>query len=606
MNNFLSELSRRNVFRVAAAYVIVGWILLQVASIAAPAMHLPDWAVSLVLYILIIGFPLAILLTWAFEMTPEGMRKSKVDDTATTQKPASMDLALVGVASILIALALFTRSGPDAPDAPVAAATQEPSPEQGGENEGQVSIAVLAFVNMSGDPENEYFSDGISEENLKALAGIKSMRVAARTSAFSFKGRNEDIREIGNTLDVAHVLEGSVRRHDNRVRVTAQLIDVTNGYHLWSSTYDRELTDIFGIQEEIAKAITAALKVELDIQDRDNLGNHGTDSIEAYMAYLKGREPSPLENSEVFADTIEHFRRAVAIDPNFADAWGALAMALAVTHMFQPFGKISEDLHGAFKKALELNPNQPDALAAKASYINVTEKDWRTSGELYRRALKFDTRGTTTRLYAGQYLTPLGRYKQADILYAESLRLDPLNVILAIDRAFFGHRHLEPDYGYQLWQQSVERTGGVTIDLCGSASALARMGDLKAANEILAHAPPSLDPWAMYQCAQAYFELDRRAEFDSSLAQLKALSETDYQYIQAHRTLLALVDEKEEWIELLLKAIAQNEMGAFFIRSRAWNPASLADDNRYPSFLKQMRLDDASLAEMGMVWGEAE
>ncbi|HET6593423.1 MAG TPA: hypothetical protein VFG48_10950, partial [Xanthomonadales bacterium] len=281
--SFLEELKRRNVVRVGVVYLITAWLLAQVADLLLENFNTPDWVIQAILVVLILGFPLALIFAWAFELTPEGLKKEKDVDRSQSITPVTgrkLDRAIIVV--LVVALGYFIwesrvqHQDAEAPEPQVAA---EPAPDQAA----QKSIAVLPFVNMSSDAEQEYFSDGISEEILNSLAKVKELKVAGRTSSFAFKGQNQDLRQIGDTLGVNHILEGSVRKAGAQVRITAQLIKVDDGFHLWSDTYDRELTDIFAIQDEIANAILVQLKAAL--LDQQSIASTRADT-RAYDFYL--------------------------------------------------------------------------------------------------------------------------------------------------------------------------------------------------------------------------------------------------------------------------------------------------------------------------------
>jgi len=269
--SFFKELQRRNVFKVAAAYLIVGWLIMQAGEVMSPALNLPGWVNSMLAFFLILGFPLAMFFAWAFEMTPEGLKKEKDVDrsksmTSATGKKLNNTITVV----LVLALGLFAFDkfvlDPDRDAEEIATAVQVATEQQAPVSDSAQadnSIAVLPFVNMSSDPEQECFSDGLSEELLNLLAKIPELRVAARTSSFSFKDQSIEIPEIASRLKVVHILEGSVRKSGNQIRITAQLIQADSGYHLWSKTYDRELDNIFQIQDEIAAAVVDALKITL-------------------------------------------------------------------------------------------------------------------------------------------------------------------------------------------------------------------------------------------------------------------------------------------------------------------------------------------------------
>ena len=332
--SLIQELRRRNVFRVGIAYLVATWILLQVVDVVAPMLNLPDWAGRLILLLLLVGFPIALIFAWAFDLTPQGIRRDPgAGDEVVTGKPRVFD-AIVFVA-LIVGLAYFgwTRLTDDAdPDSTAIATDSETrSADHASDHISPTgtSIAVLPFVNMSPDKDQEYFSDGISEELLNVLAGIPGLRVASRTSAFAFKEQNRNIREIAAILDVSHILEGSVRKAGNRVRITAQLIDTANDTHLWSDTYDRELDDIFAIQDEISNAIVESLRDALGVQAPVAVAAT-TMNMDAYDLLLQARGLGAVLSVENRYRQLALLEQAVEVDPDFAHGWAELAWLLAV------------------------------------------------------------------------------------------------------------------------------------------------------------------------------------------------------------------------------------------------------------------------------------
>ena len=299
--SFLAELKRRNVLKVGAAYLVVGWLVVQVASIGFPAFEAPPWALRVFIFVVLLGFPVALVLAWAVELTPGGI---KVDASGAGGKRMFIGAAIL--AALAIAWVMFGQPAPKG-GAPV-----------------ERSIAVLPFVNMSGDAENEFFSDGLSEEILNSLARIDGLQVVGRTSSFQFKGKNDDLREVGARLGVATVLEGSVRRAADRARITAQLVRVTDGFHLWSATYDRTLTDVLAVQLDIAEQVAGAMDVLLDDAQRAHMREVGVKDVEAFIAFQKGLVLSEeghgpgVNMLETLGRADLEFARAVAIDPQFA------------------------------------------------------------------------------------------------------------------------------------------------------------------------------------------------------------------------------------------------------------------------------------------------
>ncbi len=331
MDAFLAELRRRNVIRVAAAYLVVAWVVMQVVNVATPALNLPEWFDGAVFVLLAAGFVIALVLSWVFELTPVGLKATApLGEGAAPVRLAGSDIILIGAVVALLGVSVFQVVRPrTAPVAEAPAVTTASAPaaavEAAIETADALSIAVLPFVNMSPDPEQEYFSDGLSEELLNVLAQIDELRVAGRTSSFAFKDQNQDLRIIGEALGVANILEGSVRKSGDRLRITAQLVSAADGYHLWSQTYDRELTDVFAIQEEIAMAVAEALSITLGVATAP-VPETATADVETYDLYLRGRAAFN-RGDELRA--VELFREALARDPDYAPAFGDLATAYA-------------------------------------------------------------------------------------------------------------------------------------------------------------------------------------------------------------------------------------------------------------------------------------
>lgn len=338
--SLIAELKRRNVFRVAAAYGILSWLLLQVGDLLFDLMGLPDWALRIVLGILILGFPVAVVFSWVYELTPEGLRKESdipAERSITAHTGRRLDYITIGMIVLGIAFVTVDRfvlepkpsATPEQAEQPAAA----PAVAAGSEAQApraDRSIAVLPFVNMSTDPENEFFADGLSEEILNRLAQVPQLRVIGRTSSFSFKGDDRDLREIGRLLDAGNILEGSVRRQGNQVRITAQLIASADGAHLWSQTYDRTLEDVFAIQDDIAQRVVQALDIVLDEKARAAMMAAGIRNVEAFVAYQRGLKLHQEAHGEKpLLATLEEgnqlLDRATDLAPEFAAAYLAKA-----------------------------------------------------------------------------------------------------------------------------------------------------------------------------------------------------------------------------------------------------------------------------------------
>lgn len=409
--SLFNELKRRNVFRVAAAYLVIGWLLLQVADTVLPALHLPDWIISALTLLLILGFIPTVLFSWAYELTPEGLKKDSevsANDLASTHTAKKLDvITLIAVVAVtaLIAWQQFTtqpavKAQSDAVINQVAAVGVEQNPDQQ-QSSGYSSIAVLPFVDLSPLSDQAYFSDGIAEEILNVLVKVKALKVASRTSSFGFKGQeSQGIPKIAEQLNVRHILEGSVRKSGATVRVTAQLIDAQTDLHLWSETYDRELTteNLFAIQDEVATAIVKQLGIALNTESAVINGSKHLLDLDNYELFLKARA---LYRSRTELDTADaYLAQIVEKDADFAPAWELRAAlpVLLVEYGFADWGydTVQQKADQFADRALALNPNSALALAAKAN-----SRSWGAKQELvaqdfnqiildFKRAIEID------------------------------------------------------------------------------------------------------------------------------------------------------------------------------------------------------------------------
>ncbi len=419
MASVWGELKHRNVVRVAIAYAIVAWLLIEVSATTFPILNLPDWATTLVTVLLLIGFPVALVFAWAYELTPEGLKKEKdVDRTKSITHITRRKLDFIIIGILLLALAVFAVERfvllPDpvpATDAPQEVATTEV----------QKSIAVLPFVNMSPDPDQEYFSDGLSEEILNLLVKVPNLKVIGRTSSFSFKGKNEDLRVIGQTLGVKTLLEGSVRKSGDQVRITAQLIDVSDGSHIWSDAYDRTMTDIFAVQDDVAAAIIDALQVHVGANPKRG---RPTENSEAYGLFLKARASM---NKNDYAEAEEILLKIVGLDPNFAEAYEKLAETYwNLGGWILESAKAQELTHEAAAKALAINPDLvfAQALLESARNENYT---WPRVIAAFERAAREQPGNTAVTNILIYNLTVTGYLGEALRVAERSVEFDPLS-----------------------------------------------------------------------------------------------------------------------------------------------------------------------------------
>src|SRR5947207_4752215 len=315
MKNFFTEAKRRNVYKVAVAYAVVAWLLIQIATQVFPFFEIPNWAVRLIVLVIIVGFPIALIIAWAFELTPEGLKRTEVADAAPTPRSSHRAWIYVVIIAGAISVGIFFLGRYTTSKSSV-----------GTELSGK-SIAVLPFDNLSRDPDNAYFAEGIQDEILARLAKIADLKVISRTSTQKYKSAPDNLREIAKQLDVVNILEGSVQKAADQVRVTVQLINATTDAHLWAETYDRKLTDIFALESDIAKTIADTLQAKLTGSEERMMSKKPTANPEAYELYLKGRFFWNKRTSLDLPKSAEYFNQAIAKDPNYALAFSGLADA---------------------------------------------------------------------------------------------------------------------------------------------------------------------------------------------------------------------------------------------------------------------------------------
>jgi len=526
IDNFFAELKRRNVYKVAVAYAVVAWLLMQVASQIFPFFEIPNWAVRLVVLLLMIGFPIALIIAWAFEATPEGIKRTKAADAAgqRSRGGAWIYIVLIGAAlSIgLFFVGRYTARNATPPQSE--AATAVPGK----------SIAVLPLLNESGDPRDEYFSDGLSEELIAALAQISGLKVIGRSSSFRFKDRKEEPKTIGEKLGVSTLLDGTVRKQGDRVRIVAELVNAADGIQLWTRTFDRQLKDIFAVQEEIANAVAESLKVTL-LATQEKPSQVATKNVEAHNAYLQAHFHLVRRNVEDFRKAIDYYDQAIELDPGYALAyaeraeawtlWGdltgqrptaypkarsdaekavAIAPALAEARAALGFVRCFVDWNfddglTELKRAKELSPTNPtanDLLARIIVYLGRFDEAERQA----RQAVELDPLSTVTQGNLARVLFCAGKLDEADAAARKSAELQPSGaanhrwqVLIAAQRGdgetALREAQLEPDEGYRRFELAVAQFV---------------RGDRQAADAALANLMAKAREGFAYQIAQVY------------------------------------------------------------------------------------------------------
>jgi TolB-like protein/Tfp pilus assembly protein PilF len=430
--SFFAELKRRNVFKVAVAYAVASWLMLQIVDLVLENINTPDWVMQVFMLGLAVGFPIAIIIAWAFEVTPEGVKLEKnVDRSQSISRHTGQQLnrGIIMILSIAVVFLLTDKFRSDISSEPEVSAQQTESPGDATATEAvDKSIAVLPFVNMSSDPEQDYFADGISEEILNALAKVKELKVAGRTSSFAFKGKNEDLLAIGKVLRVNHILEGSVRKSGTRIRITAQLIKVDDGFHMWSETYDRELNDIFVIQDEISAAILTQLKTQL-LGEQQPLTTQ-TDT-QAYELYLLAKQRIYERNQASLEMAVKLLDQAVAIDADYAPAFAQLGIASLLlsdrNYGTLPHIEAGEVAKRNLDRALQLDSENAEALAGTGLYYRNQKLDHEKSLDVLKQALAINPNLSNANTWLATELDAVGNLRESLQLREQIFERDPLH-----------------------------------------------------------------------------------------------------------------------------------------------------------------------------------
>ena len=441
IENFFSELKRRNVYKVAVAYAVVAWLLVQIATQVFPFLEIPNWVVRLVIALVVIGFPIALVIAWAFEATPEGIKRTEVADampsTARRKKHAWIYVVVIGgaISAALFFLGRYTAGNKTATGAPNELSAK--------------SIAVLPFDNLSRDPDNAFFAEGVQDEILTRLAKVADLKVIARTSTQKFKSAPDDLRNVANQLGVMNILEGSVQKANDQVRVNVQLINGLTNAHLWAEIYDRKLTDIFAVESDIAKTIADQLQAKLTGSEKQMIAAQPTSNTDAYELYHKGRALWEKRTGDNIPKAIAFYEQAIARDPNYALAYAGLSSAYILSPFYAGADRreVGSKAKEAALKALRLDPNLAEAHAALGKVLFFADVDLAGAMREYKRAIELKPNDAGAHHWFGNdTLAALGQFEEAIAEGKRSVELDPLSVVINADLGqtfYYAHRYDE-------------------------------------------------------------------------------------------------------------------------------------------------------------------
>ena len=537
--SFSAELKRRNVYKVAVAYAVVGWLLIQVATQVFPFFDIPNWAVRLVVLAIIIGFPIALVMAWAFELTPEGLKRTEVADLAARRDTTSHAWIYIVIVGALLSVGLFMlgRYGfPEKSSSPGASSAK--------------SIAVLPLLNESGNPKDEYFSDGLSEELIAALSQIGELKVIGRSSSFRFKERKEDSRTIGEKLGVATLLEGTVRKQGNKVRIVAELINASDGIAIWTQTFDRELKDIFAVQEEIATKVASSLKMTLLGSDERPAARPATENTEAHNAYLLGHFYLQRRNVEDYRKAVSHYDEAIRLDPGYALAYTERSEAWTLIGDLTGQGKTAwPKARSDAEQAVAIAPDLAEAHSALGWVRFFTEWKFAEGLKELRRAKELSPSNPTANDLLMRVLDYVGNLTEAEKLAREAIELDPLAFTPPFNLARILWFEGKLDEADAAARKAAELQPGAASNHRYQVFIAIRRGDMDAALREAQLEPD--DTYRRFELALAHFARKEHAAADAALAELitKSREIAAYQIAEVY----AVRGEKDkafEWLQI--------------------------------------------------------
>jgi serine/threonine-protein kinase len=579
--NFFAELKRRNVYKVAVAYGVVAWLLVQVATQVFPFLEIPNWVVRMVIALVVIGFPIALVIAWAFELTPEGIKRAEDVDLpagSDSKKRTWIYIAVIGAA---FSIGLFFIGRYTARNSSSSASSSE-FPAK--------SIAVLPLLNESGDPKDEYFSDGLSEELISALAQIKDLKVIGRSSSFRFKDRKEETRTIGEKLGVTTLLEGTVRKQGERVRIVAELINAADGIELWTRTFDRELKDIFAVQEEIAAAVASSLKVTLLGLNEQSSTKPATKNTEAHNGYLLGHYHFQRGNLEDYRKAVGYFDQAIRLDPDYALAYAERSEAWTLIGDFTDHGKIEwPKARSDAEKAVAIAPALAEAHAALGWVRFFVEWKFAEGLSELRRAKELSPANPTANDLLARVIAYLGKLDEAEIQARQAVELDPL--------AYPAQHSLARVLWFEGKLDEADAIARKAAELQPAAAASHRWQVLVAVQRgdgemALREAQLEPDPgYRRFELALAQHVRRDRAAADAALADLIANGRDQLAYQIAE--VYAVRGEKEKAFEWLEKSLDSHDTGTLAILV---DPLlrGLRDDPRYKALVVKMNFPTTS------------
>jgi serine/threonine-protein kinase len=578
LRNFFSELKRRNVYKVAAAYAVIGWLLVQVATQVFPFFDIPNWAVRLVVLAIVIGFPIALVIAWAFELTPEGIKHAEDVDLSDKRVSKNRTWIYVTLIGATLSAALFFVGRLSAPGS---GASPAALPEK--------SIAVLPFENQNRDPDTDYLCDGIPESIINSLSELPKLKVMSRNSVFHYKGKEADAQMVGKELKVQTLLTGRVRQRGDSLTIAVELINAQDNSQLWGQQYSRRLADVFAVQEEIAKEVSDKLRLKLTGTEKEQLAKRPTENLKAFQYYMQGRAAAQRRTNADLLASVSYYEKALQEDGKYALAYAGLADAYANLGYYGSIAPIEgrRKAEEAARKALELDDKLAEAHAALGlAYIGFAPSNFSIGDKELGHAIELSPNLAVAHYNLGLSFIRQGRLDEASAELMKARALDPLSSVIA--RAVVIPYYFKRDYGraFELLRQANEL--GPPLSATWEIGLYIRSGSLNEAFAEIEKAKDARksDPLLIYSAGMAYAASGKQAEALQSIKELEAMSGASLSTAHWIAKIYATLNDKENAFSWLERGLATGALGVFYKDEPVWDP--IRDDPRFEELVGKM------------------
>jgi len=577
IDNFFAELKRRNVYKVAAAYAVVGWVVIQVSSTVLPTFHAPEWVVQTLIVLMALGFPIALLIAWAFELTPQGLKRTEDADLVAPARTKSHTWIYVVIVGVLLSIGLFFVGRYTALDHVTTSGLSEKS------------IAVLPFENQNHDPDADYLCDGIPESIINSLSELPKLKVMSRNSVFHYKGKEVDAQTAGKELKVQTLLTGRVRQRGDGLTIGVELINAGDNSQLWGQQYNRKLADVFAVQEEIAKEVSEKLRLKLTGTEKEQLAKRPTENLKAFQYYMQGRAAAQRRTNADLLASVSYYEKALQEDSRYALAYAGLSDAYANLGYYGSIAPVEgrRKAEGAARKALELDDKLAEAHTALGQiYIAFAPSDFSTGDRELNHAIELNPNLAVARYNLGLSFIRQGRLDEAIVELQKARALDPLSSVIA--RAVVIPYYFKRDYqrAFELLREANEL--GPPLSATWEIGLFIRSGSLNEAFAEIEKAKDARkrDPLLIYSAGMAYAASGKQAEALQSIKELEAMSGASLSTAHWIAKIYATLNDKESAFSWLERGLATGALGVFYKDEPVWDP--IRDDARFATLVEKM------------------